>query len=209
MIKVHYIFDPMCGWCYGAASLLSQLQEMDGIGLELHPGGMIQHAPLSADFRQHVLAADQQIAKQTGQIFGEAYQAKLRSNQPMILDSYITAQAILAVASLGLAPLAMLQLIQEAHYQRGVAVSQPEQLAKLASQLGVSLATWQAAMAEAKAQLEPKINHTRALMQQFGLQGFPSFLIEQDGRWRSLSLSEFYAKPAQWQQFWQAQLASS
>ncbi|WP_427977831.1 DsbA family protein [Agarivorans sp.] len=209
MIKVHYIFDPMCGWCYGASSLLSQLQEMDDIGLELHPGGMIQRAPLSADFRQHVLVADQQIAIQTGQAFGEDYLKKIRSNQPMILDSYITAQAILAVASLGLAPMAMLQLIQEAHYQYGVAVSQPEELAKLASQLGVSLATWQGAMAEAKTQLEPKINRTRALMQQFGLSGFPSLLVEQDGQWRSLGLSEFYTKPAQWQQFWQVQLASS
>lgn len=37
MVKALYIFDPMCGWCYGTASLIGQLSRMEGDQLELRP----------------------------------------------------------------------------------------------------------------------------------------------------------------------------
>lgn len=73
MVKVHYFFDPMCGWCFGASPLLETLAEMPTITLKLHPGGMLPRSELAAEFRAHILEADQQISLVTGQVFGEAY----------------------------------------------------------------------------------------------------------------------------------------
>lgn len=33
-ITLHYLFDPLCGWCYGAAPALSALAGEPGIAVE-------------------------------------------------------------------------------------------------------------------------------------------------------------------------------
>lgn len=208
MVNVHYIFDPMCGWCYGATALIGQLNQMEGVNLQLHPGGMMPATPIAADFRQHILAADKRIEQQTGQPFGEDYQKKVASGEPLILDSYITAQAIAAVESLGHDPVAMLKKIQQAHYQQGLAVYQPEVLAELAEQLGIDAQTWNDAMQGAADRVESNIQQTRRLMEQFGLGGFPSMVVEENGSWRNVSVSQFYRQPEKWQAFWEQILSS-
>ncbi|MDA1378979.1 hypothetical protein PCI56_02820 [Plesiomonas shigelloides subsp. oncorhynchi] len=37
---VHYIYDPLCGWCYGAAPLIDVLHQMPEIQICLHAGGL-------------------------------------------------------------------------------------------------------------------------------------------------------------------------
>ncbi|QTG90750.1 DsbA family protein, partial [Vibrio furnissii] len=96
MVTAHYIFDPMCGWCYGATALMETLAAHPDVNLVMHPGGMMTRRPLSDDFRQHILEADQRIAGLTRQPFGDAYIARVRSGETIMLDSYLTAQAILA-----------------------------------------------------------------------------------------------------------------
>lgn len=209
MVKVHYIFDPMCGWCYGATSLINQLDQMAGINLQLHPGGMMPATPISADFRQHILAADQRIEAQTGQPFGEAYRKKVASGEALILDSYITAQAIAAVETLGHNPVAMLKKIQQAHYQLGLPVNQPEVLAELAGELGIAAEEWRDAMQAAAASVDANIQQTRELMERFGLGGFPSMVVEKDGAFSTVTVSQFYRQPEQWQAFWDQLLSTS
>ncbi|WP_238103902.1 hypothetical protein [Vibrio cincinnatiensis] len=71
MKTVHYIFDPMCGWCYGASPLIESLNAMPELHLSLHPGGMLTRQTIAEPFRQHILNADERIAQITGQHFGK------------------------------------------------------------------------------------------------------------------------------------------
>ncbi len=50
MVKVHYFYDPMCGWCYGATALLETLLASDNLELIYHPGGMINRQTISPSF---------------------------------------------------------------------------------------------------------------------------------------------------------------
>ncbi|NNN44776.1 MULTISPECIES: DsbA family protein [Vibrio] len=205
MVKVHYFFDPMCGWCFGASPLLETLAEMPTITLKLHPGGMLPRSELAAEFRAHILEADQQISLVTGQVFGEAYRSRIASQQPLIVDSYLTAQAIIAAEALQGLGLAMLKKIQQAHYQRGLTVAEPEVLAQLASQLGIEHDKWHNAMQQAKSDLPATIANSQQLMAQYQLRGFPSLMIEQaNGQWHSVQPSVYYGKLNQWQAFWQS-----
>ena len=34
---LHYIFDPMCGWCYGASAALAAVADRAGVRLNLLP----------------------------------------------------------------------------------------------------------------------------------------------------------------------------
>lgn len=203
MTNIHYIFDPMCGWCYGAASLIEQLSDIENVTLNLHPGGMIERSPLSDDFRKHVRQADQHIAQQTGAKFGDEYIAKITNGEPVILDSYITAQAILAAQSWGKAGIAMLKKIQQAHYQQGLPVAEQKTLLAFAQELGIEASHWEQAMLNAKAALEETINQTHGLMDKLNVAGFPSLAYEKNGQWHKVPVSSFYNKPQKWSEFWQ------
>ncbi len=45
---IHYWYDPLCGWCYGAAPLLQVAGEIPGLRIALHGGGLFSVAPASA-----------------------------------------------------------------------------------------------------------------------------------------------------------------
>lgn len=203
MVRVHYIFDPMCGWCFGATSLMAELAHHPEIELVLHPGGMMQRAPISVDFRQHILQADQRITAQTGQSFGEAYLERVSSGAPLILDSYQTAQAIIAAEQVGIAAFEMLKAIQKAHYIDGKLVASEETLSELALQLGADQDAWQQAMQAASSKVDSQVANTRGLMEQYGQGGFPSLLVEQQGQMRSVRPSDFYGQSQRWKSFWQ------
>lgn len=208
MVNVHYIFDPVCGWCFGASSLISQLHEMEGVNLRLHPGGMMKLTPVSSEFRQHILESDKRIEKQTGQAFGERYLEKVaNSDETLVLGSYITAQAIIAAEHSGNCGFAMLGKIQQAHYQFALPVSQTETLAELAQQLNIPAGAWHSAMHDAKSDVGEEVQHTRKMMLQFDLGGFPSMVYERNNQWYSVPVSRFYRRSREWQSFWEEVLA--
>ncbi|MBB2973011.1 hypothetical protein [Mesorhizobium sp. RMAD-H1] len=75
-IYLTYLFDPLCGWCYGASPALEGLLQQDGLVLTIIPTGLFAGPgafPMNAGFAAHAWEADQRIAKLTGQVFSEDY----------------------------------------------------------------------------------------------------------------------------------------
>ena len=46
MVKVHYFFDPLCGWCFGATALIDAINNMDNVELILLKGQPITRLAL-------------------------------------------------------------------------------------------------------------------------------------------------------------------
>ena len=203
MKTVHYFYDPMCGWCYGSTSLIAPLATRAEHGewvLMLHPGGMIPRREIEPGFRQHIRQADQHIAQLTGAVFGDAYLNRLQGAQPLIFDSFITTQAIIAAAQLGIADFTMLKAIQAAHYAEGMDVAATATLAQLAASFGASADDWQSAMTAAHLQLDKQLQESHALMAQLGVNGYPTLLIEDDQGWQKLPHASFYGREDAWEQ---------
>src|SRR5437868_11441911 len=71
---LHYIHDPLCGWCYGAAPLVRVARET--LAVQAHGGGMMAGAarrPITPELRQYVMTHDRRIAQASGQPFGPRY----------------------------------------------------------------------------------------------------------------------------------------
>lgn len=211
MTRVHYFYDPMCGWCYGATALVEELAQhatAKGWEMVLHPGGMIARRAIDNGFRQHILQADQRIAGLTGAEFGEPYRQRVASPKALVLDSMLPTQAILCARELGLDELQALKAIQQAHYQQGLDVANASTLQELmlalARQQSIELAedvwknAWQDAMANGPALLNKTLSQSQRLMQQFGVQGFPTLLLESDQGWQSLPHSRYYGNVEGW-----------
>lgn len=202
-ITLHYIYDPYCGWCYAAAPLIAIAANHPNIHLELHGGGMLAgNARLHLDdqFRQYILQSDKRIAAMTGQIFGDDYIAML--HQPnVVMDSTPPQTAILAATKQGKG-VEMLKALQKAHYISGRQIKQPEVLAEVAQEIGLNIEQFQKDYAQcAQTETDAHIAQSKQLLGQSGASGFPTLLIEQQGKWLRVPLQNYLGEPAKWQQF--------
>jgi len=204
---LHYIYDPFCGWCYGAAPLLAAAATLDGIELRLHAGGMLAGArsqKVTPQLREMVNQYDGRIAELSGQVFGTAYRDGLLCDADAVFDSVPPTTAILAAEQTGRG-LAMLHRIQQAHYIEGQRVADEGVLTRLAGEIGVEDFSVHYAQLQG-APTEKHIRESRELLAQVGGQGFPTFILEIDGRRRRLEHGPFLGQPQAWKrQIFEAQ----
>ncbi|RBP52913.1 DsbA family protein [Arenicella xantha] len=199
MVNIHYFYDPMCGWCYGATSLTEILAKNDNIELVMHPGGMIDNKPLSSEFKARVLVQDQHIASMTGQSFGHAYKKRISENSPVVLDSIVTAQAIHVMQKINGRGFEMLKAIQHAHYENGIDTTKHEVLTNLATGLNVDATQWIKEMEQAKNDIKSVIRETHLLMDKWHIQGFPTFILVDENGVRLLPHAEYYSNSVGWE----------
>ncbi|MBJ7554376.1 DsbA family protein [Marinomonas spartinae] len=201
MLKVHYFFDPMCGWCYAASSLVEVLANMQAFEILYHPGGMIPKRAIEPSFRQHILQADKRITEMTKVPFGDNYIARVKGPEEYVVDSLLPTQAMIAGEKMGIDRHTMLVALQKAHYQEGKHLHEPEVLAELALSLGLDKAEWEKTMTQSSHAMKSEITQSRQLMSQMQVSGFPTFILEKDVTWMPLSHSAFYGKPTEWKAY--------
>ena len=77
---ITYLFDPLCGWCYGASPALRRLAAHPGISIELAPTGLFSGSgarPMDSQFAAYAWSNDQRIAELSGQRFSIDYREKV------------------------------------------------------------------------------------------------------------------------------------
>ena len=185
MPTLHYIFDPLCGWCYGAAPLVEAARAVPGLTVAFHGGGMMtgsNRRQITPDWRGYVLPHDRRIEQLSGQPFGDAYVNGLLNDTTAMMDSAPPITAILAAEGLAGKGLDMLQRVQRAHYVDGLRIADVPVLVTLAQELGMDGAAFQAEYArQAGAATQRHIDASRALLVQVGGQGFPTFVLDDGG----------------------------
>jgi putative protein-disulfide isomerase len=192
---LHYIYDPLCGWCYGAEPLVTAAATTDGVALRLHGGGLWPEPTTLPDAtRRYIQQADARIASMSGQPFGPAYLSGLLLDATMVLYSLPPIAAILAAQSI--VPekaLPMLRAIQRAHYVEGRRVVEHNVLCDIAVECGLEREQFEAALHKAPA--ERHIEDTRQLMHRVGSGGFPTFVLEKDGRLSGVPHQRYASDP--------------
>ena len=183
-VALHYIFDPLCGWCYAAAPLVKAARGVAGLALQWHAGGMLtgpHRRTITADWREHVMPHDERIHQLTGQPFGTAYYDGLLTRLGAVLDSEPPITALLAAESLAGKGLEMLSAQQEAYYVQGRLISEQDVLRELAVQIGLDAGGFEAACERLRGwATDEHINNSRQLMGLAQGQGFPTFALEFD-----------------------------
>ncbi|MBD8879754.1 DsbA family protein [Rhodanobacter sp. 7MK24] len=197
---LHYIHDPLCGWCYAAQPLVGAAIAQLGsrLALRLHGGGLFgEPRRVDAALAQHIVHSDERIAQLSGQPFGEAYKQGLLADDGTVLYSLPPIAAVLAAESLDAAKAyPMLVAIQNAHYRRGLRVVEPQVLAELAEEIGLDAAHFAQALVRADGHdLFEHIEASRRLLDEAGGRGFPSLLLEIDGRRALLPHHHYYGRP--------------
>ncbi len=99
-MRVTYLFDPLCGWCYGAGPALDRLALLDDVTLELMPTGVFAGEgarAMDAQFATYAWQNDQRIARLTGQPFSELYCAEVLGKSGGVFDSAPATLGVIAV----------------------------------------------------------------------------------------------------------------
>ena len=98
---LHYIFDPLCGWCYGAAAAVKAVDKAPNVVLRLLPSGLFSAVgarPMDEDFAAYAWSNDQRIAGLTGQRFSESYRNEVLADRQQRFDSGPATLALSAVS---------------------------------------------------------------------------------------------------------------
>ena len=183
---VTYLFDPLCGWCYGASPAVQHLGKLNDLRLELAPTGLFSGRgarAMDANFAAFAWSNDERIEKLTGQRFTEAYRRQVLNKPGARFDSTAATLALTAVALT--APeheLAMLKVLQEARYVHALDTSAMPVAEQLLRDAGLSAAADRLVDGDAAllaANLE-RTGKAQGLMQSFGAQGVPAMIVTDD-----------------------------
>ena len=198
---LHYLFDPLCGWCYGASPALSGLLEIPDVHLELLPTGLFSGEgarPMDDAFAAYAWSNDQRIERLTGQRFSERYRDRILGNRQQLFDSGPATVALTAVSLTDPArEFEALKAIQHARYVDGSDVVSLAALAGLLAALGLKEAA--AKVAHPDEELlganRTRMGRAQALMREFGARGVPTLVVESGTKRRVLDHASAYSNP--------------
>ncbi|MBX9749187.1 MAG: DsbA family protein [Roseococcus sp.] len=182
-MHITYLFDPLCGWCYGASPVLEKIASEAAFELDLVPAGLFAGdgaRPMDANFADYAWSNDQRISRLTGQVFSEDYRRQVLADSTRLFDSGPATLALAAVAVTAPArELEALKAIQLARYVEGRDTTDPAVLAKVLAQLGLDDAATRLSAPDG-AMLDfyrQRIQGGRATMRKFGINGVPALLV--------------------------------
>jgi putative protein-disulfide isomerase len=205
MTTLHYIYDPLCGWCYGAAPLVEAARGVRGLTVAFHGGGMLagpNRRAVTPQWRDYVMPHDRRIAELTGQPFGEPYFGGLLRDTTAVMDSEPPITAVLAAEALAGRGLDMIHRIQRAHYEEGRRIADAPVLRELAAGIGLSPTAFDVEYArQAGAPTQQHIAESRQWLDRVGGRGFPTFALEDaQGNIGVIDMGPWLGHPAQWAQ---------
>lgn len=190
---LHYIHDPLCGWCYAAGPMVRAASDA-GVSVVLHGGALWGSATGAGEAKRRAMRqADARIAEISGQPFGAAYLDGLLVDPKTIWWSRPTVAAILAADGISGSGLKMFEAIQHAHYVLGLRVVEESVLVELAKSVGLDENLFRQQLSLVP--VDDHIQASREFMSRFHLHGFPCFVIETNGRFSPFPHETYYSRP--------------
>lgn len=175
---IHYLYDPLCGWCYAAEALAEAVSRE--FEVRLHAGGLFERTRLPDAKRAHIRFADARIGELTGQVFSEAYLNGLLGDPETIYDSAPPIRGVLAADAIKPGSgLPMLKALQRAHYRQGLRIVETSTISQIAESIGLNTPQFTLAFNKITDDvLAEHLKNTHTLMRAVGVRGYPAFIAQ-------------------------------
>lgn len=140
--KIYYVYDILCGWCYGFSPVIKKLfhKYSNRVKFEVLSGGMILHervGPVSL-VAPYIKDAYKNVESTTGVKFGLPYLEDLLGEGNMIMDSWMGSVALTAFKSFDSANSVLFAAdLQNAIYFNGISPLDIDHFADLAESYGI------------------------------------------------------------------------
>jgi putative protein-disulfide isomerase len=180
-----YVFDPLCGWCYGISPVISKIASTykDVLSIETVCGGMITDDQIGsikqkAPFLKKATAL---VTQHTGAEFSRYFIDTVMLDSSRIMTSVQPSIAIMICKEMK--PEYLLSFIEELHkyiYIIGIDMTKEESYLPIAKQFGMPEKEFLLKMKNKKYK-ESAIKEFRQA-EQLGIQSFPALLLQKDGK---------------------------
>jgi len=183
-MKVVYVYDALCGWCYGFSSVINQFQEKykDSLKFEVISGGMITGNRIGpiGEVASYISWAYKDVEKATGIKFGDKFLNNTLKDGDAIFTSVPPAIALSVFKKLD--PTKGVQFaseLQRAIYYNGIYPENLDAYGQLASKFGIDAKSFVMKMKDPsyKKLAEDDFKKSSAL----NVSGFPTIFIEING----------------------------
>lgn len=175
-----YLYDALCGWCYGFSPVLQQAKEkyQDHISFETMSGGMMlgpRTGPLS-EVAPYIRTAYRQVEATTGVRFGEGYIQRILTPGTAILSSEMPGVALTVFRHYRPDDtLSFAHALQNIHYFDGLDLNDTESYRTLAEEFGLPAEEFLASLHDEKYRYET--TQEFQTVANWGISGFPTVLL--------------------------------
>jgi putative protein-disulfide isomerase len=186
-MKLIFILDPMCSWCWGFRPVFEQLKQAlpDGVQLQYVMGGLAPDSdePMPQETRNYVKSQWKQVSSETGAEFNWEFWQCCEPRR----STYPSCRAVIAA---GLqndsARPEMIYAIQRAYYLNAKNPSDQDTLIACAQEIGLDEEQFKSDIQSelVEEQLQEELN----LRRQLGVTGFPALRLEADGLLNSIEI---------------------
>ena len=188
--QILYLFDPLCGWCYGFSdTLLSFYQaKKDQYDFVTIPGGMVTGArvgPIS-QMEDYINKSYPQVEKMTGIKFGESYTEGLLRSKNTELNSEPPSRALIAFREFYPGrSVEFAHALQHSHYHEGNDYNDESVYESLARSFDIDVKAFVEHYhhTETKQKVQEAFKWVKAA----GIQGFPSLVLHSGENYYMLS----------------------
>ncbi|MBG0758929.1 DsbA family protein [Vibrio cidicii] len=174
-IKLYYVHDPMCSWCWGYKPTLDKLkQQLPGvIQFEYVVGGLAPDStlPMSPEMQQKIEGIWHQIERQLGTRFNYDFWTKCTP----VRSTYQACRALIA-AGFQDSYEAMLDAIQQAYYLRAMPPHEEATHRQLAQELGLNVSQFEHDVNGAF--LEGVFQDQLSFASSLGVNSYPSLVLQ-------------------------------
>lgn len=190
MVKLIYVADPMCSWCYGFSREISRLIASEGmVQLQLVAGGLSPFNTKVMDESQKlaIKAHWKEVEKETGVTFSN----QTMSQKDFVYDTEPACRAVVAVReTVPEMSLGYMHVLQKAFYVEGQNITQPTILAEVAEKIGLDRKNFEAAFELPS--IKDATTDDFAMTKRWNISGFPTLLLKQGRKLHVLTIG--YAK---------------
>lgn len=202
--KLHYVYDPLCGWCYGIAPLIEVVSTEFPNLLKLHGGGLFtpeRTVTGGQSWKEHVTPIDARISQLSGQVFSKQYCDNL-GNTEMTLNSLLPISAILVAEKMENRGARLLKALQDAYYLDGLNISDENILFFIAQKLSFDIELFSRLFEQVREkEVIPHLHQTQQLMNLVNGRGFPTLFIEDNQTYHLIPTEKYLGDVQRWQQF--------
>lgn len=185
-MKIYYIWDAYCGWCYGFGKVLKQFtNNHPEIEIEVLSGGLFnQGKPVG--MYEHISESNKRISEIYGVNFGPNYN-DLLSKGTHILDSYHPAigYSILSKFLRNDQKISLTNDLQKLFFIDGMSLSDIKTYRKLANMYDIEETLFIEELEE-KLKINAGYHEDYMKVAEFGARSYPTLILEKDGSYYDL-----------------------
>ena len=182
--KIIYVYDPLCGWCYGFSPVIRKIQEeyKSKMDFDIISGGMVvgdRVGPVGA-FADYILKALPRLEELTGVTFGEPYLSQLK-DRSLFLSSLKPCIALEVFKSFNEKDaIVFASTMQKAHYIDGKNLEEESVYVDLIKPYDIDSIEFLKRLNSDEYRMET--SNQFKMIQEWGITGFPAVILVKDNQ---------------------------